>query len=57
MDRQLITYIAPNIVVNWLTLVLNIREFLGSNLSSETGNPDRFFMLFFSTFSSAGIVP
>jgi hypothetical protein len=29
-----------NVVVEWLTLLLHIREVPGSNLSPETGYPD-----------------
>jgi hypothetical protein len=30
----------PNVVVEWLTLLLRIREVLCSDLGSETGHPD-----------------
>jgi hypothetical protein len=30
----------PNVVVEWLTLLLRIREVPGTNLGSETGYPD-----------------
>jgi hypothetical protein len=29
----------PNVVVEWLTLLIHIWEVLGSNLSPETGYP------------------
>jgi hypothetical protein len=31
---------APNVVLEWLTVLLRIREVLGSNLDTETGHPD-----------------
>jgi hypothetical protein len=30
----------PNVVVEWLTLLLRIREVMGSNFVPETGYPD-----------------
>jgi hypothetical protein len=36
-----VTYL-PNVVVGWLTLLLHILEVVDSNLSLETGYPDRF---------------
>jgi hypothetical protein len=40
--------VKPNVVVEWLTLLLRIREGTGSNFDLETGYPD----LGFSWFSS-----
>jgi hypothetical protein len=38
-----------NIMVEWLALLLHIREIPGSNLDLETRNPDlRFFVVFLS---------
>jgi hypothetical protein len=34
----------------WLALLLRIREAPGSNLGPETGCPDRFMMVFLSSF-------
>jgi hypothetical protein len=31
---------SPNVVVEWLTLLLRIRKLSGSNLGPETGYPD-----------------
>jgi hypothetical protein len=31
---------SPNVVVEWLTLLLLIREVLGTDLGPETGYPD-----------------
>jgi hypothetical protein len=42
----------PNVVVEWLTLLLRIWEVLGSNLGPETGYPD----LGFSWFSSVHVI-
>jgi hypothetical protein len=33
-------YVKPNVMVEWLTLLLRIREVPGSNLSPEAGYPD-----------------
>jgi hypothetical protein len=33
-------YIAPNVVVEWLTLLLHIRKDPDSNIGPETGNLD-----------------
>jgi hypothetical protein len=33
-------YLTPNVAADWLTLLLRIREALGSNLDPETGYPD-----------------
>jgi len=30
----------PNVVIEWLTILLRIREVPGSNLGPETGYPD-----------------
>jgi hypothetical protein len=38
----------PTIVVEWLALLLHIREVPGSNLSLKTGSSDRFFVDFLS---------
>jgi hypothetical protein len=38
----------PNVVVEWLTLLLRIREVPGSNLGPDTGYPDRVFVIFLS---------
>jgi hypothetical protein len=40
--------IGPNVVVEWLVLLLCIREVPGSNLGPETGYPDWDFSWFFS---------
>jgi hypothetical protein len=32
-------YLGPNVVFEWLTLLLHIREVLDSNLGPETGCP------------------
>jgi hypothetical protein len=42
--------ILPNVMDELLTLLLHILEVLGSNLSPETGYPDRFFVVFLSPF-------
>jgi hypothetical protein len=34
------TSVGPNVIVEWLALVLCIREVPGSNLGTETGYPD-----------------
>jgi hypothetical protein len=39
-----------NVVVEWLALLLPIREVPGSNLGPETGCPDRSFVVFLSPF-------
>jgi hypothetical protein len=39
-DIHILEYGDPNIVVEWLTLLLHIREVPGSNLDLETGHPD-----------------
>jgi hypothetical protein len=39
---------APNVVVEWLTHLLRIREVPGSNFGPETGYPDWGFSRFFS---------
>jgi hypothetical protein len=36
----------PNVVVEWLTLLLGIMEVPGSITGQETGYPDRFFAIF-----------
>jgi hypothetical protein len=48
---------SPNIVIAWLTLLLRIREVLGSNLDPETGYPDTFSWFSKSLPENAGIVP
>jgi hypothetical protein len=48
----------PTFVVEWLTLLLNIQEVLGSNLGPETCCPGRFLVVFPQPFDTvAGIVP
>jgi hypothetical protein len=47
----------PNVVVEWLTFLLRIKEIPGSNLGSETGNPDSFFRLPQSLQANFGIIP
>jgi hypothetical protein len=42
---------ASNIAVELVARLFNIREVLGSNLNSETGIPDRYFMVFLSPSS------
>jgi hypothetical protein len=37
---QLQVIIEPNVVVEWLTFLLRIREVPGSNLGPELGYPD-----------------
>jgi hypothetical protein len=32
--------VVPNVVVEWFTLLLHIRDIPGSNLGPETGYPD-----------------
>jgi hypothetical protein len=44
--------IRPNVMVEWLALLLRIREVPGSNLGPETGYPDRFFVVFLSPYST-----
>jgi hypothetical protein len=39
------TQLYRNVVVKWLTLMLRIREFPGSNLGPKTGYSDRAFVL------------
>jgi hypothetical protein len=47
----------PNVVVKWLTLLLRIRDFSGSNLGPETGFPDWDFRGFPQSLqANAGIV-
>jgi hypothetical protein len=41
-------YMTLNVVVEWLTLLLRIREVPFSNLDTETGYSDRLFVVFFS---------
>jgi hypothetical protein len=40
---SIIPLLLPNVVVEWLTLMLRILEVLCSHLGSETGYPDRGF--------------
>jgi hypothetical protein len=47
----------PNVVVKGLTLVLRIREILGSNLGPETDYPEVFRDVPQSLQKNAGIVP
>jgi hypothetical protein len=42
--------IGPNVVVEWLTLTLPIREVPGSYLSPDTGYPDLVLVVFISPF-------
>jgi hypothetical protein len=44
--------LAPNVLVEWLTLLLCIREVLGSSLGPETGYPARGFNGFPQSFHS-----
>jgi hypothetical protein len=39
MDKRENEKLEPNVVVEWLTLLLRIREVPGSNLDLETGYP------------------
>jgi hypothetical protein len=39
------TFMITNVLVEWLTLLLTIREVPGSNLGRETGYPDFFLVL------------
>jgi hypothetical protein len=47
-DIHILEYGDPNIVVEWLTLLLHIREVPGSNLDLETGHSDWSFLWFSS---------
>jgi hypothetical protein len=50
-DRFILTLVfnrAPNVVVEWLTLLLCTREVPGSNLGSDTGFPDWVFLWFYT---------
>jgi hypothetical protein len=38
--KALSIFASPNVVVEWLTLLLRIREISGSNLGPKTGYPD-----------------
>jgi hypothetical protein len=48
---------SPNVVVEWLTLLLRIREVPDSNMGLKTGYPGRFLVFFQSFQGNAGIVP
>jgi hypothetical protein len=50
------TNIAPNIVVEWLPLLLYIRKAQGSNLGPETGYPEVFRGSSQSPYENAGRV-
>jgi hypothetical protein len=47
----------PNVVVKWLTLLLCIRQVLGSNLSPETSYPEVLYGFLQSLQANAEIVP
>jgi hypothetical protein len=47
----------PNVVIEWLTLLLHIREVPGSNLSPETCYPKVFCGFPQCIQANAGIVP
>jgi hypothetical protein len=49
MPLRISMSIKPNVVVEWLPLLLYIREFPGSNLGPETGYSE-FFVVFLSPF-------
>jgi hypothetical protein len=38
--KALSIFASPNVVVEWLTLLLRIREISGSNFGPKTGYPD-----------------
>jgi hypothetical protein len=50
--------VSPTVAVEWLILLLHVREILGSNLGPETGSSRRGFLGFPQSFhSNTGIVP
>jgi hypothetical protein len=40
VGKEVRGHVLPNIVVEWLTLLLRIREVPGSNLGPQTGHTD-----------------
>jgi hypothetical protein len=56
MLKTVSSSVTPNMVVEWLTLLLRIREIPGSNLHPETGYRDTFSCFRQSPYANAGIV-
>jgi hypothetical protein len=50
----MILTITPNVMVEWLTFLLRIREVLGSNLGPETGYPERFVVFLYPSRRTPG---